>query len=185
MEHNGGGVKINRHRSAETSDYVIRSTCGVWRIGLAGGKVARIVLPPSPPAAGRTFKWLGVSGRKMGGRAGEKIPPALRRLMAQIGRYFSGARGYPAAPIVFLEGSHFERNVWECLRFIPAGWTMTYGGLAESLGSPRACRAVGNACAANPLPLLVPCHRVVGKRGLGGFSAGRKWKEFLLSVEGA
>jgi methylated-DNA-[protein]-cysteine S-methyltransferase len=103
--------------------------------------------------------------------------------MIQIGQYFSGGRKQFAVPFVFPEGARFSRKVWGRMRLIPFGKTATYGDLADSMGSPHACRAVGNACAANPLPLLVPCHRVVGKRGLGGFSAGLGWKRFLLALE--
>jgi methylated-DNA-[protein]-cysteine S-methyltransferase len=103
--------------------------------------------------------------------------------MVQIKQYFSGARSRLIVPYLLQEGTPFMRKVWEFMRRIPFGDTNTYADIAGSAGSPRACRAVGNACAANPLPFLVPCHRVVGKRGVGGFSAGTKWKEFLLSIE--
>lgn len=194
LHQNGAGlVKKNRRRTVATIDYVVRSTCGVWRICLSGDKIARIGLPPSPPSAGRIFKWLGFPERKGSARADGKgpagsakkgdVPYALDRLMTRIGRYFSGAREHPIVPFIFREGPRFNAMVWKCMRLIPFGETKTYGDLAHSIGSPGACRAVGNACAANPLPLLVPCHRVVGKRGLGGFSAGLEWKKFLLALE--
>lgn len=79
----------------------------------------------------------------------------------------------------------FRRAVWDFLQRIPPGATLTYGEIARHLGHPGAARAVGAACAANPLPLLVPCHRVVGSGGLGGFAGGTAWKRCLLAVEGA
>ncbi|RME94929.1 MAG: methylated-DNA--[protein]-cysteine S-methyltransferase [Verrucomicrobia bacterium] len=80
----------------------------------------------------------------------------------------------------------FQRAVWEALRRIPPGRTCTYGGLAARIGRPRAARAVGQACGANPWPVLVPCHRVLAADGrLGGFSAGLEWKRRLLEAEGA
>ncbi|MEJ2455197.1 MAG: methylated-DNA--[protein]-cysteine S-methyltransferase [Candidatus Thiodiazotropha sp.] len=86
-----------------------------------------------------------------------------------------------------LEGTPFQRRVWRALRRIPAGRTLTYGELAARLGS--GARAVGNACRANPCPLVVPCHRVVAAKGLGGFAgerSGRKLeiKRWLLRHEG-
>ncbi len=186
----------DKHRAVATgatSAYVARSTYGAWVIRLSGDKIARIVLPPTPPSGRRMFKWRGVSERKGSARASGKgptgsakignVPPTLDRLMTQIGQYFSGEREHLIVPFVFREGSRFGRKVWGRMRLIPFGETMTYGDLADSIGAPGACRAVGNACGANPLPLLIPCHRVVGKGGLGGFSAGLGWKKFLLSLE--
>jgi O-6-methylguanine DNA methyltransferase len=79
----------------------------------------------------------------------------------------------------------FRRLVWRRLLQIPRGRMMTYGELAAAVGNPGAARAVGGALGANPLPLIVPCHRVVAQNGLGGFSAGQAWKRRLLELEGA
>jgi methylated-DNA-[protein]-cysteine S-methyltransferase len=86
-----------------------------------------------------------------------------------------------------LEGTPFQRRVWQALQGIPSGTTMTYGELADKIGS--GARAVGNACRANPCPLIVPCHRVVAVKGLGGFAGqmgGEKLqiKRWLLRHEG-
>jgi methylated-DNA-[protein]-cysteine S-methyltransferase len=86
-----------------------------------------------------------------------------------------------------LDGTPFQRHVWQALRAIPPGRTLTYGELAQRIGS--GARAVGNACRANPCPLVVPCHRVVAAKGLGGFAgerSGRKLeiKRWLLHHEG-
>lgn len=87
---------------------------------------------------------------------------------------------------VFTGVSEFRRAAWAALRKIPRGCTTTYSGLARLADRPRASRAAGRACGANPLPLFVPCHRVVAAGGrLGGFSAGPAWKAMLLSGEGA
>jgi O-6-methylguanine DNA methyltransferase len=75
--------------------------------------------------------------------------------------------------------------VWEAIRQIPFGQTVTYQELAARIGSPGAARAVGGACAANRLLLAVPCHRVVACRGLGGFALGLAWKRKLLALEAA
>jgi len=77
----------------------------------------------------------------------------------------------------------FRQRVWSRLREVPWGSAMTYAELARAVGSPKAFRAVGQACGANPLPLIIPCHRVLAEEGLGGFSAGLPWKERLLELE--
>ena len=84
---------------------------------------------------------------------------------------------------VRLEGTEFQKRVWEEVRKIPYGEVRTYGWVANLIGtSPR---AVGMAMKRNRLPLYIPCHRVIAKRGIGGFSAGFEWKIFLLELEGA
>ena len=112
---------------------------------------------------------------------------APETLTAELTAYFAdpGHRfGLPLRPA----GTPFQRRVWEALRAIPPGQTRTYGELAAELGT--SARAVGGACRANPCPIVVPCHRVVGATGLGGFAgdtSGRKLdvKRWLLRHEGA
>lgn len=85
-----------------------------------------------------------------------------------------------------LPASSFRRRVWDALRRIPAGQTRTYAALAVEIGAPGAARAVGAACAANPLALVVPCHRAVGSDGrLHGYRWGLEWKRRLLAAEAA
>jgi methylated-DNA-[protein]-cysteine S-methyltransferase len=82
------------------------------------------------------------------------------------------------------EGTQFQLEVWRALATIPFGDRRTYGQVASQVGRPRAARAVGLACGANPLPLLIPCHRVVAENGgLGGFVAGTPHKRKLLELE--
>jgi len=83
-----------------------------------------------------------------------------------------------------LRGTSFQLRVWQALREIPYGEVRTYGQLAASLGQPSASRAVGGANGRNPIPLIVPCHRVVASDGIGGFTGGLAWKERLLAHEG-
>lgn len=80
-------------------------------------------------------------------------------------------------------GTDFQKAVWKELKKIPRGQTRTYGEIAKAMGRPNAARAVGSACGANPVPLFVPCHRVVAQNGLGGFGAGLPWKILLLKNE--
>jgi O-6-methylguanine DNA methyltransferase len=87
-------------------------------------------------------------------------------------------------PLDLAQGTEFHQAVWRALTEIPTGETRTYKQIAARLGRPKAARAVGQACGANPIPLLIPCHRVVAAGGrLGGFSAGLAWKELLLERE--
>jgi O-6-methylguanine DNA methyltransferase len=83
-------------------------------------------------------------------------------------------------------GTDFQREVWKALLQIKAGHTLSYGEVAEAIGRPGAVRAVGAACGANPIPVLIPCHRVLaaGKK-IGGFSSGLDWKRKLLARENA
>ncbi len=108
--------------------------------------------------------------------------PLLLRARAELFDYFDGARrdfDLPLAPA----GSPFRTRVWAALRAIPYGETRTYGDLAAALGS--AARAIGQANGANPIPILIPCHRVVAGNGLGGYSGGEgaATKRALLALE--
>lgn len=88
-------------------------------------------------------------------------------------------------PIDWGRSTAFQQRVWTVLRSIPVGETRQYSDLARALGCPGAARAVGQACGANPIPVLIPCHRVLAAGGtLGGFSAGLEWKRRLLALEG-
>ncbi len=82
-------------------------------------------------------------------------------------------------------GTEFQQRVWAALRKIKRGETQSYGEIAKSIGAPKAVRAVGGACGANPIPLLVPCHRMLAaNQKIGGFSGGLEWKRTLLAREG-
>jgi methylated-DNA-[protein]-cysteine S-methyltransferase len=102
----------------------------------------------------------------------------------QMTEYLDGVRRDFALPLNVLGGTGFERAVWEQIAAIGYGETRTYGSIATSLGDPGAARAVGIACNHNPLPIVVPCHRVVGAGGkLVGFGGGLHRKRFLLELE--
>lgn len=109
----------------------------------------------------------------------------FRVAITQLDQYFAGERrGFdlPLAP----RGTDFQRRVWRLLREIPYGKTLSYGELARRIGNPNASRAVGLANGANPLPIIVPCHRVIGADGsLTGFGGGLPIKRKLLALEGA
>jgi methylated-DNA-[protein]-cysteine S-methyltransferase len=108
----------------------------------------------------------------------------LAVVVQQMNEYLDGVRRDFALPLTVLGGTEFERAVWEQIAAIGYGETRTYGSIATSLGEPGAARAVGTACNHNPLPIVVPCHRVVGAGGkLVGFGGGLHRKRFLLELE--
>ena len=113
---------------------------------------------------------------------GDAVLDAARR---QLDEYFAGRRrtfDLPLAP----RGTDFQQRVWLALRDIAYGETVSYAQLASRLGTPTATRAVGAANGRNPLPIVVPCHRVIGADGsLTGFGGGLPTKRFLLELEGA
>jgi len=85
---------------------------------------------------------------------------------------------------VILTGTYFQYQVWNEMAKIPAGRTASYGNIARRIGKPKAVRAVGSACGANPVPYRIPCHRIVSANGIGGFSSGLDIKKKLLRLEG-
>ena len=111
------------------------------------------------------------------------IDGVLGATRRQLDDYFAGRSRSFALP-VRLDGTAFQRAVWNALRETGYGETTTYGELAARIGRPRAARAVGQALARNPVPIVVPCHRVVGRQGaLTGFGGGIERKRLLLELE--
>jgi methylated-DNA-[protein]-cysteine S-methyltransferase len=109
--------------------------------------------------------------------------PAVRTVLT---RYFSGEAGAIDTVAVELHGTAFQKRVWQALRRIPTGSTLSYAELARRVGEPAAVRAVGAANGANPVALIVPCHRVIGSDGsLTGYGGGLERKRWLLVHEGA
>ncbi len=107
--------------------------------------------------------------------------PARRTLE----RYLAGKERDLDLPLDLAIGTPFQRRVWEAARRgVPYGQIASYADVARLAGSPRAMRAVGNALGANPVPIVVPCHRIIhADRSIGGFSSGLPWKRFLLEIE--
>lgn len=117
--------------------------------------------------------------------AGENKDPTQleRQAQREIEEYFAGERKEFSVKVCQPQGDGFYARVQRELASISYGEVLTYGELAARLGSPGASRAVGTACARNPVPILVPCHRVVAKNGLGGFLGGLSAKQHLLELE--
>jgi len=131
-----------------------------------------------PPIPEDRAGWQQDDGR---GSVGALLAQARR----QLTEYFAGSRTTFELPLD-PSGTEFQRRVWDALRSIPYGVTTSYGVLARRLGDVRATRAVGAANGQNPIPIVIPCHRVVGAKGeLTGFGGGLDRKRWLLAHEGA
>lgn len=110
--------------------------------------------------------------------------PVLVEAERQLDAYFAGARRAFDLPLDF-RGTDFQKKVWAALLAIPFGETRTYAEIAQAVGKPTACRAVGAANGRNPISIVAPCHRVIGASGaLTGFAGGLQAKEHLLGLEG-
>jgi methylated-DNA-[protein]-cysteine S-methyltransferase len=110
-------------------------------------------------------------------------PPAFSETIRQLNAYFGGESesfDLPLSP----EGTPFQLQIWRKLCEIPYGETISYGEIARRIGNPKACRAVGLANGSNPIPIIIPCHRVIGSNGkLTGYGGGLPIKEKLLALE--
>lgn len=109
--------------------------------------------------------------------------PLIRKTLEQINEYLNGERCQFDLPLQ-IEGSEFQVRVWNALLTIPYGETRSYKDIAEQIGSPKSCRAVGGANNRNPISIIIPCHRVVGSGGLlTGYAGGLDVKQRLLELE--
>jgi methylated-DNA-[protein]-cysteine S-methyltransferase len=106
----------------------------------------------------------------------------MKSAVKDLDEYFEGSRRHSKLPF-HLIGTEFQISVWRELTRIPYGEVARYGEIAERVGRPKAVRAVGQACGANPIAILIPCHRVVSSNGLGGFGLGLGAKRWLLGHE--
>lgn len=132
-----------------------------------------------PPAPEERARWW----PEAAGELPERPLPALIR--EGLDRYFAGEPVDPAELPARIGGTHFQAKVWRGLRRVGRGSVRTYAGLASDVRSPRAMRAVGMAMGANPIAIVVPCHRIVAAgHTLGGYSGGLERKRFLLELEG-
>ena len=126
----------------------------------------------------------GLCALRFGGNGGRMDEtPLLLQAQRELEEYFAGRRSSFSVPLS-MHGTPFQLRVWRALTEIPYGETLSYGELARRIGNPKACRAVGMANHVNPLPVFVPCHRVVGANGgLTGYAGGLDIKRLLLELE--
>jgi methylated-DNA-[protein]-cysteine S-methyltransferase len=155
----------------------IDSPIGTLTIAERAGRVCLLHFGQDSPAVDGMFeRWY--PGEP---RARQSIPG----IAAVMARYFEGETGVLDTIPVELNGTSFQKAVWQALRRIPAGTTISYAELAKRIGDPAAVRAVGTANGANPVAVIVPCHRVIGSNGrLTGYGGGLDRKQWLLEHEG-
>lgn len=145
-----------------------KTTWGTITLTLdAGGKPVALDLPPLKSTPRKEFT---VLGSRLSSLNAALFFSALKKQYPDF--------GIPA-------GTAFQQTVWRELKKIPRGQTRTYGEIAAAAGTRRAFRAAGSACGKNPLPVFIPCHRVVASNGPGGFGCGLPWKMLLLEMEKA
>ena len=121
--------------------------------------------------------------RRHARRDGNDVSPILKETATQLEEYFAGERTDFDLRME-LDGTPFQREVWAELARIPYAETISYGELARRVGRPRGPRAVGQANGRNPIPIIVPCHRVLASNGIGGYGGGLTVKRALLALEG-
>ena len=153
------------------------SPIGPLTLAERGGRVCLLHFGSDGPEIDRMFdRWY----------AGEpRARQALPATVSVLHRYFEGNLGALDTVAVELNGTAFQKNVWQALRRIPHGTTISYAELARRVGTVSAVRAVGSANGANPVAIIVPCHRVIGSDGsLTGYGGGLERKQWLLAHEG-
>ena len=155
---------------------VFKTRMGWMAAACTGKGVSRVILPVSKKVE---------AVRLLGGDCDAKSNSSLLlRLRDDLIRYFNGERvAFQKYPLDYGKATRFQKKVWSAARKIPYGAKITYGRLAAKACSPAACRAVGQAMNHNPMPVLVPCHRVVACDGLGGFACGTDLKAKMLIME--
>ena len=155
-----------------------QTACG-W-VGIASSPNGLLSLTLPEPTQERALKPLLEHWGK-----GQSYDDALDDLKTKLQQYFDGQRVLFDEPLDLRGATAFQRRVWSAVRDIPYGETRSYGQIAHQAGSPGAARAVGRAMATNPVPIVVPCHRVIGSNGdLRGFGGGLDLKRRMLELEG-
>jgi methylated-DNA-[protein]-cysteine S-methyltransferase len=154
----------------------MNSPIGVLTVEANEDALTHIALPSESPAP---------TGRRQPKEPGNgQLPAPLVAALAQLEEYFAGRRRSFELPLE-LDGTDFQRSVWRGLAEIPYGETVSYAELAMMVGRPHAYRAVGQANGSNPVPIVLPCHRVVASGGgIGGYGGGLAMKRQLLALEG-
>ncbi|HHV79961.1 MAG TPA: methylated-DNA--[protein]-cysteine S-methyltransferase [Firmicutes bacterium] len=154
---------------------VFQTSWGWQRLTWRGEKVVSLSLPSSEQPAERSPAKYSVE------------PPFwIRELINRLRGYFESREvDFSDIEVDTSGATEFDQKVWACLRNVQRGSIVTYGELAKRIGRPGAARAVGNCCARNPVPIIIPCHRVVpAAGGVGGFSGGPEMKRRMLKMEG-
>jgi O-6-methylguanine DNA methyltransferase len=156
-------IRCRRHPPVRVAWHVEKSYAGKLLVGLTEkNEICRVAFLRNNKAAKSIVQW--------------------RREWPKT-EFYPEQKGITHTEKALLVGTDFQCAVWRALAKIPFGTTKTYGDVAQQIGKANAVRAIGGACGANPVPFFIPCHRVVAKNGLGGFSAGLRIKRALLKKE--
>ena len=163
-------VQSGQHDALGVRSFYFNSPIGWLRVVCEGADISRIDFHDGPPPSM------------------PDIPdePLLSYAYDILTNYFTGKTvDFSQVPLKLSSGTEFQIAVWNAIREIPAGETRSYKWLAEQIGNPKAVRAVGGAVGANPISIIIPCHRVIRSDGkLGGYGGGVKQKRLLLELEG-
>lgn len=152
-----------------------------WRLQTCARRTVPSPLGPLEIAASpHGLLYLQFLPEKTAASAGHRI---LDQAEAWLARYFAGEKPVPDALSLAPYGTPFQQQVWQILKKIPHGQTVTYGEIARQIAPAMSAQAVGQAAGANPIPIIIPCHRVVASGGMGGFSSGLERKLYLLAHE--
>jgi methylated-DNA-[protein]-cysteine S-methyltransferase len=153
---------------------VVRTKLGPFRVAYSPRGISHIDFPGSGGLVAQAS------------RLAAKAPPSfIRKFTRQFQQYVAGKPVRWSVPFDLSAGTAFQQSVWRALTKIPRGETRSYGWVAQQIGKPGSARAVGAACGANPVPVVVPCHRVIaGDGSIGGFGGGLPMKRRLLRIEG-
>lgn len=155
----------------------LRTPVGTLRVVTSADSVLAIELPRHG-AARSAERW------KSSPLLAEARTAAMRQVLAELREYFAGTRRRFTVPLA-PTGTEFQRRVWQAIIAVPFGETTSYGRIAMQLGGPHLARAVGAAVGANPIPIIIPCHRVIGSDdSLTGYGGGLRMKVWLLRHEG-
>ena len=164
--------------SVQIAVAALKTSIGTLQIAASGDRILAVELPRQRSGTALFDDWL------RGHLIARTRPPALRQALTELREYFSGKRRRFTVHLA-PSGTEFQQRVWRSIAAIPFGETTTYGAIAAELGDKQRARAVGAAVGANPIPILIPCHRVLGsKDDLTGYGGGLKMKIWLLRHEG-
>lgn len=170
----------NRGKDRLLSVTVFKTPLGWAGISMSGKRIRRIVLPQRSAAAVRQELEADAAPREKTLKAAEG-----QRAVRLLAAYLAGRPVSFDLPLDLGYYTPFQRSVWKAAAAIPFGQTRSYAWIARKIGKPGAARAVGQALGANPIPVIIPCHRVISASGrLGGFSGGLGMKRKLLELEG-
>jgi methylated-DNA-[protein]-cysteine S-methyltransferase len=156
----------------------LKTPVGTLQVAAAADRVLYVELPRQQSGAPPFDRWVQAH------LLSRTRPPALRQALSELREYFAGRRRRFAVHVA-PAGTEFQQRVWRIIAAIPFGKTTTYGAIATQLGDKQLARAVGAAVGANPIPIIIPCHRVISSDGsMAGYGGGLKMKIWLLHHEG-